>query len=210
MANLADCAFAVAKSDLLMTNGAIRKAREGEKSILVYKRTYKNGKTDKTYELYEEYEGNMWSPKRIVMKSNGVSVLIADGDDCKDNKVADELHEKGFSMESSERFKDVLVDNGWRIDLAKLHCYSYDYTPYVSEYDDHITVFFGGRWDFPDSLVNTLDNLGVSWQGAGCEDGMAWQYDEFGNSDFGLRIGEETEYCDGDRYTQHYVEDTSE
>ncbi len=208
MANLAECAIAIAKEDLDKTDGAIRKANDGEKSEMVYKRIYKNKDTNGKYTLYEEYHDNMWHPSKLVLKKGTATITVAEGDNCDYAKLDSELRDKGYCLDKSENIRNITVCDGYRIDWIKLNTYSYDYTPYVSEYEDHITIFFGGRWDFPSSLEDKLWSFGVRWQGAGCEDGMDWQFDDGGNWDFGLRIGSETEYCDGEPYQQHFVEDT--
>lgn len=208
MANLAECAFAVAKDDINKMDGALRKAEPNEQAKCAYKRTYKNDETGEVCIVYESYEGTMWRPAVIKVKQNGTTIKEYRGDECKNCNVQKELYDEGYRWTSSKTIADTTVENGWVVDWVKLNSYSYDYTPYINEYEDHITVFFGGRWDFPSELENTLNGMGVRWQGAGCEDGLDWQYDDFGNTDFGLRIGEETEYCDGEPYTQHFVEDT--
>lgn len=210
MANLAECAFAVAKDDINKMDGALRKAEPNEQSKCVYKRTYKNRETGEVRIVYESYEGTMWEPSVIKVKNKDTTIEEYHGKDCKNWNAQTRLYNDGYSLTNSKVLADTTVDNGWMVDWVKLNAYSYDYTPYISEYEDHITVFFGGRWDFPSDLENTLNGMGVRWQGAGCEDGMAWQFDDGGNWDFGLRIGEETEYCDGEPYQQHFVEDTSE
>lgn len=208
MANMAECAFAVAKDDINKMDGALRKAEPNEQAKCAYKRTYKNDETGEVRIVYESYEGTMWEPSVIKVKNKGVTIEEYHGEDCKNCNVQKELYDKGYHLINSKTIADTTVENGWMVDWVKLNAYSYDYTPYINEYEDHITVFFGGRWNFPAELENTLNDMGVRWQGAGCEDGMDWQYDNFGNTDFGLRIGEETEYCDGEPYTQHFVEDT--
>lgn len=208
MANLAECAFAVAKDDLNKMDGALRKAEPNEQAKCAYKRTYKNNETGEVRVVFESYEGTMWQPATIKLKQNGTTIKEYRGDECKNCDVQKELYDEGYHLTNSKTIADTTVENGWVVDWVKLNAYSYDYTPMINEYEDHITVFFGGRWDFPSELENTLNEMGVRWQGAGCEDGMCWQFDDFGNWDFGLRIGEETEYCDGEPYQQHFVEDT--
>lgn len=208
MANLAECAFAVAKDDINKMDGALRKAEPNEQAKCAYKRTYKNRETGEVRIVYESYEGTMWEPSVVKVKNKGTTIEEYHGEDCKNCNAQSRLYADGYTLTNSKVLADTTVADGWVVDWVKLNAYSYDYTPYISEYEDHITVFFGGRWDFPSDLENTLNSMGVRWQGAGCEDGMNWQFDDGGNTDFGLRIGEETEYCDGEPYTQHFVEDT--
>lgn len=101
------------------------------------------------------------------------------------------------------------ISNGWAVDWEKLDTYSYDSPTYVEEYDDHITVFFGARWNFPYDLEYKLYEYGVRWQGIACEDGEDYIDDELGNSDFGLCVVEEKGECDGESFVQHYVKDAS-
>ena len=204
MANLADCAFAVAKDDIYKMNGAIRRAEPGEKSTVVYKSTYKDGDTEYTY-WYKYVDGKADSCR---IKSGGQTIYEGRGID--GIKEAQEKMKNMKHIDFSIATKDTLVENGWVVDWLKLNAFSYDYTPSVAEYGDHITVFFGGRWSFPSSLEDKLNEFGVLWQGAGCEDGMDWQDDEMGNTDFGLRIGKDTDYCNGEKYVYHFVEDRSE
>lgn len=203
MANLADCAFAVAKDDIYKMNGAIRRAEPGEKSTMVTKSIYKDGDDEYTY-WFKWTEGAINSCR--LKKGNEVIADTSDRDEMA--KITAKLKDMtlvGFS----ETVKDTHVENGLVVDWQKLNTYSYEYTPSIHEFEDHITVYFGGRWSFPSHLEDKLNEFGVRWQGAGCEDGCDWQDDEMGNCDFGLRVKSEVEYCDGEKYNQHYVEDTS-
>lgn len=213
MANLADCAVAIAKSDLQFMNGAIVKAENDDgqdKYEYVTKQYYKvKDKNDEWVLLSEDGFDGKDTYSRRTLKKNGEVVLESNKDW---GKIQEAINSFGLEQEW-ERFsvlRDNFTSKGWKVDWKKLNAYSYDYTPSVGEYEDHITIYFGGRWSFPTSLEDKLNEYGVLWQGAGCEDGCDWQDDEMGNSDFGLRVKSETEYCDGEPYTQHYVEDTSE
>lgn len=206
MANLADCAFAIAKEDIQKTDGAIRKAEPGEKSSYVTKDVYKDGNDEYVYWFkWSEGGGNSCRLK----KGNEVICDTSDPDGMK--KISEKI--RGMKhIGFSETVKDVHVENGWAVDWRKLNTYSYEYTPSIHEFEDHVTVYFGGRWSFPSNLIDSLDNYGVLWQGAGCEDGCDWQDDEMGNTDFGLRVKrEKSEWRDddGNYIYQHYVEDTS-
>ena len=206
MANLADCAFAIAKEDILKTDGAIRRANPGEKCTMVTKSKYKDGNDEYIY-WFKWTEGPTNSCRLV---KNGVTII-----DTTDEKEIAKTTDMLRNMERvgfTETIKDVHVENGWAVDWRKLNSYSYDYTPSICEFEDHLTVYFGGRWSFPSSLEDSLNNYGVMWQGAGCEDGCDWQDDEMGNTDFGLRVkSEKSEWQDddGNYIYQHYVEDTS-
>lgn len=204
MANLADCVFAVSKKDIPAMEGALRKAREDEKCLYVTKTIYeKDGETYEYLFKWKEGEGNS-----CKLRKNGETVAEASGQDT--GKVTDMV--KDMKYVGYEQIKDITVDNGWLVDWVKLKTYSYEYTPSIHEFEDHVTVYFGGRWSFPSNLIDSLDNYGVLWQGAGCEDGCDWQDDEMGNTDFGLRVKrEKSEWKDddGNYIYQHYVEDTS-
>lgn len=206
MANLADCAFAVAKDDIYKMDGAIRKATPGETCVYVTKSIYKDGDDEYVY-WFKWVEGVGTSCR--LKKDNEVIVDTSDKDEMA--KVSDKLKNMTH-VGYTETVKDMHVENGWVVNWQKLNTYSYDYTPSIHEFEDHITVYFGGRWSFPSHLEDKLNELGVKWQGAGCEDGMDWQDDEMGNSDFGLRVKRERSDWkddDGNYIYQHYVEDTS-
>lgn len=201
MANIAECAFAVDKRDIQFMNGALRKAENGEISTFITKTTYEHN--GDTYELLEKYcNGSV----KCRLKKNGEKKKEAIGHK-NVQKVVDALRD--MKRIGYEEIKDTHVENGWFLDWKKLGSYSYEYPATIHEYDDHITVYFGARWSFPDSLEDKLDEFGVLWQGASCEDGMAYEDDCIGNSDFGLRVKSERQCVDGEYYTQHYVEDTS-
>lgn len=204
MANLADCAFAIAKDDVEKTGGAIRRARPDEKGSHVEKSVYEDTKTGDEYIYYYKWENGGKSECRL--KKNGE--LFMEATCYKEvSKVAEIVKEMKYIR--SETIRDIDVENGWCVDWVKLNSYSYDYTPMIYEHGDHITVYFGGRWSFPDTLEEKLNSFDVRWQGAGCEDGCDWQCEDLGTYDFGLRIHEQKEYCDGEPYYEHYVEDIS-
>lgn len=214
MANLADCAVAIAKSDLGKMQGAVEKVEDDDgkdKYEHAVRSQYKvDGKNDKWTLLHENGYNGAESYDHYTLKKNG-EVVTATDKWAVINEAID-----GFGLvkewDKTKVLRDNFTSNGWKVDWLKLNSYSYDYTPYVHEYEDHITIYFGGRWDFPSSLEDKLNEYGVLWQGAGCEDGCDWEYDEFGNSDFGLRIKrEKSDYVDDDgtEYWNRYVEDTS-
>ena len=152
----------------------------------------------------------MYELKKDAKVASGKQVVDALIEEYGSRKVTDML--KGMNHVGFEQIKDITVDNGWVVDWVKLKTYSYEYTPSIHEFEDHVTVYFGGRWSFPSNLIDSLDNYGVLWQGAGCEDGCDWQDDEMGNADFGLRVKRERiewKDDDGNYIYQHYVEDTS-
>lgn len=212
MANMAECAIAIAKKDLRFMNGAIEKIEDddGRDKYEYACRMYyeENGKNDEWTLLHENEYGEE-SYNRYILRKNGEVVLDTEKwDDVNKIIVSNNLQKL---WDKDRVLKDIITSNKWKVDWRKLNSFSYDYTPYVHEYEDHVTIYFGGRWDFPSKLEDKLNSYGVLWQGAGCEDSMNWKYDEFGNADFGLRVKSETEYdSDGESYEQHYVTDTSE
>lgn len=207
MANIAECAIAIALEDLPKLNGAIRKRKKGEESRYYCETKYK----DKDGESY--IFGHSWHEKdgeTYELKKNNHSVFFT-----KDwHKIHDKMQELGLTTDITDPNYytskiDICCDGEWAVDWAKLHAFSYDYTPLLEEYEDHITIIFGGRWDFPEALETFLNSLDIKWQGAGCEDGCDWQFDDYGTYDFGLRIGRERDNCDGEDYYYHYVYDTN-
>ena len=209
MANLADCAVAIAKSDLGKMDGAITKVSNDGRDKYEYasRQKYTQENSDDVYTLYS------YNAEESVYRLRKNGEMIIESNEWK--PVQEKIKELNLRQDwnSMKVLADNFTSNGWRVDWLKLDTFSYDYTPYVHEYDDHITIYFGAKWSFPSSLEDRLYGYGVSWQGAGCEDGCDWEYDEFGNSDFGLRIGKEKrEYVDDDgtEYWNRYVYDTSE
>lgn len=215
MANMADCAVAIAKKDLVFMNGAIKKIAEDDGSHehddyeYAVKSYYKRDKENNEYTVLHKcpYGGSSF----YRLKKN--SEVIVESENY--GPIRDKIEELKLQhlWDRDKVLADKFVSNGWEVDWLKLNAYSYDSTPFVNEYEDHITIYFGGRWNFPEKLEDKLNAYGVLWQGAACEDGMDWQVDDLGNYDFGLRIGKEkSEYTgdDGEEYWQHYVEDTSE
>lgn len=208
MANIAECAIAIALEDLPKLNGAIRKREKGEISVYVCETKYKNAQGEQYILVDEWHEGarNAYGLKK------GRDVVAFTGENWQE--MQDKIKELGLitDIQDPDYFKvktDAFCNGDWCIDWVKLHGFSYDYTPFIQEHDDHITIIFGGRWDFPEPLETFLNSLDIKWQGAGCEDGCDWQCDDFGTYDFGLRIGRERDNCDGDDYYYHYVYDTS-
>lgn len=206
MANVADCAFAVAKKDLEKLGGAITKC-DGIMSG-----------SEQKYAWNIEKDGVR---KRVISYSRYLATRAWGGDtigyyEVNGEKMSAEDYDKLYSYRegwqstnNNKVYIDKYYSNEWCVDWAKLGSYSYDSDTWVQEYDDHITVYFGGRWSFPSEVEDFLYEKGVEWQGAVVEDGCEVLDDELGNTDFNLRIEEEENEYDGDTYTTHYIEDTS-
>lgn len=191
MANMAECAVAISKADIEKLGGAIRKAEENEKSEYIYTQDYGDG-------YYTVSDGEV----RLYCYGD----MVARGW----REVNDKLEELGKCIGDHRVIKDTTVDNGWLVDWQLLGTYSYDMMPYITEHSEHIVVWFGGRWCFPEALENKLDALEVHWQGAVVEDGNEITYDDLGNEDYGLEIVEEEDEPWGegeDVYYYHYIND---
>lgn len=206
MANIADCAFAVAKDELDKLNGAVAKTDRQDGYEFHYKWHIKKGEEEHEVEHYHaSYFPNVGENKTIAWYK-------VDGEKIAEKVYIQKYSEQGFVMtnEPRERLADKEFSNGYMVDWAMLNSCPYDSDTNVQEYDDHITVYFGGRWDFPTAVEDFLNKTEIRWQGAGCEDGMGWSTIDLGNYDFGLRI--ERERCDeddddGKPMYYHFVED---
>lgn len=206
MANVAECAVAIAKSDLDRLDGAFK--RDNGRHALDYgktviKKTYENDATGETIYMFQV---NDRDGQKVGLKKNGKIIKEYVGDETTNTSMYNWLEEQGYRMTDEKYTKDEYHSNGWVVDFVKLDTYSYDYTPEIKEMDDFIVLYFGGRWDFPLSLESKLSSAGVAWQGAGLDDSMNWNFDNGGNTDFGLRIKEDTE----EEWACHYIDITDE
>lgn len=216
MANCAECAIAIAKKDIELLNGAI--ARDDKKGGINQVWEYEIVKAE-NIQSTGSFIPVMPEERHKVIR---YSKAYRDKDD---NPVEDNHYEvDGVRMSDEEynvRYRescvtdwdtykclvDEVYDKGWCVNWKKLNSYSYEMDTQVDEFDDHITVYFGGRWSFPESLENTLNDAGVLWQGAEAESGCDILNDELGNEYFGLECLKER---DEDGYLNYYVEDISE
>lgn len=204
MANICDCGVAIAKEDLKKLDGAITRTKKGEGST--YKTSYdivKGGERRKVVH-YEHYEFGG------VGKSKSESYFLVDNKKITPAEYRETYNELGTEWREDWDTHKVLIDTycveGWKIDWLKLHTFSYEATPYVAEYDDHITIYFGGRWSFPEKLEELLNKKEVRWQGAEAECGCEVLNDELGNEDFGLKACIDK---DDEGYDNYFVEDRS-
>lgn len=185
MANLADCAVAIAKEDIKKLKRGIVKARnhkDGYDEVFSYDVKYiESGKLAHITEKWHVVNdgANSENSKTYVL------------DECSMPKeVFDEKYRNKLTKEY-DTWKVVEHkewSNGWEINWKLLNSCPYQSDTNVQEYDDHITIYFGGRWGFPQDLEDTLNRAGVRWQGAVAEDGCEVYDSELGNEDFGLRL----------------------
>lgn len=205
MANLADCAVAIAKSDLNKLNGAVKRLNEKLNGV-EYKQTWKikNGKETKKVMWYH------YSLYGGLDNAKDEDYYEVDGEKMSGKEYDERYSYKNGWQTDYDTHKTKIeryFNNGWSVDFSKLGTYSYQSDAWVQEHSDHITVHFGGRWGFPVGLDEFLNSRDILWQGAVAEDGCEVYDETLGTTDFGLRITEEKE---GDEdYFYHYVEDTS-
>lgn len=184
MANVADCGVAIKKADIERLNGAIKKTNEkdGYEIVSSWDAEYKDNK-EKVHIIekrsgVEDGKDSEWSITYILDECSMPAEVF-------NKKYRDKLfplHETYKTVEDKQR------SNGWEVNWKLLNAYSYQSDTNVQEYDDHITIYFGGRWGFPQDLEDTLNRAGVRWQGAVAEDGCEVYDSELGNEDFGLRL----------------------
>lgn len=173
MANIADCMVCIAKEDLAMLDGGIRKAKKGEKTRQEYKITYRD-KGGNKHEVIDKWANDEMSHEFIL---DGKTVS------------REELEDKGFTVGGEwEVLVDQVVSGDWLIDWKKLKGYSYQFETWVEEYDSFISIEFGGRWDFPADMEKFLNESGVRWQGAVFDDSMDFRESNLGNSFMGIII----------------------
>lgn len=202
MANIAECGVAIAKEDLAKLDDAITRTKQGEgiEEVFAYDIVSENDRHSVKHYHHYVYGGNGTSVNKSYYEVDGERVEIDDYD----KKYP---HDKWMcDYQTHKCLVDKAYSNGWCVDWKKLHAYSYEMDTYVQEYDDHITIFFGGRWCFPEKLEEFLNSKEVLWQGAEAECGCAYLNDELGNSDFGL-VASITK--DDEGYDDYYVEDRS-
>lgn len=189
MANLADCAIAISKHDIAH-NPTLKKAiRPHQKPV-------------EGYELVEEYKTKDGSIYRLEHRLDAENKYFKDGKPTTRDEWAENM-----DYTSYKRIKEVVYHNGYRLDLIALHLCPYDTSVEVADFDDHLTLYFGGRWAFPTTTEDFLNELGVEWQGADAEGGMDYYNSEIGNHDFGLRWYKDK---DEEGYPNWWVEDTTD
>lgn len=199
MANIAECALAIAKQDLDKLDGAIRKAKPNETTYSRYEAVYFD-KGGNKHILEEEYWDGYAKHK-----------MFLDGTELTEEEFRDKQFQGSGKWETKQ---DQAVCNGWFVDWKKLKGFSYQSETYIQEHDDCVEVDFGGRWDFPHDTEDYLNSLDICWQGAALDDAMDWRTDELGTCDLGLRVvddeeswatddgrdiyGHHIEYCEGE------------
>ena len=207
MANLADCAIAIAKKDLDKLDGAITKSDD----IVVGSETKWKFKIEKDKVIAEVVYYSKYTCDKDKNESNERYYKVNGEKMTQDEYDARYGYKNGWVHTGKQKtLIDKYYSEGWCVDWVKLHSYSYDYDTWVQEYSDHITVYFGGRWSFPEELNDYLNSKDIEWQGAVVEDGCEVYDDELGTTDFNLRIEEEENSdTDGYNYTTHYLQDQS-
>lgn len=185
MANVAECAIAISKADIKrLPDNAITRAESGVEG---YEQT--NGYTRDGHRYTESHQ------------LDGKTEYYKDGKSCTYEDWAERI-----DWTTYKRGTDVVYSNGWRLDLVALHLCPYQTSVDVVEYDDHITLYFGGRWAFPQDTEDYLNSLDIEWQGAVAEGGCEVYDSQIGTADFGLRWYKGK---DEDGYTNWWVEDTT-
>lgn len=188
MANIADCAVAIDMRDIKNNDTLKQAIRRLEKPLEGYE----------SVDTYISNSGNVY--RRIHDLKNGYSYTKNNEPTTREDWV------EHINHITFKRVEEVAYSNGWRIDLNALRLFPYDSSVEVAEFDDHLTLYFGGRWAFPDELEDRLNELGVLWQGASAEGGCDYYDSKIGNEDFGLRWYKGKDE-DGD--TNWWVEDTT-
>lgn len=203
MANICECGVAIAKEDLAKLGDAITRVdnqSEGMEEMFAYDIISKDDRHS-----VKRYNKSLFGG---VGKSDNTTYFEVDGE-----KMDEDTYDKKYprdnwmcDYQTHKCLIDKTFSNGWCVDWRALKSYSYEIPPYVAEYDDHITIFFGGRWSFPESLEEFLNSKEVRWQGAEAECGCEVLNSELGNEDFGLMC-----YVDKDDegFDNYYVEDRS-
>lgn len=189
MANICDCAVAIDMRDIKNNDTLKQAIRRLENPV-------------EGYELVEEYKTKAGDVYRLIHSLGNTNYFYENGEPTTREDWRDNLDWTDF-----KRVEEVVYSNGWRVDLAELQLFPYESSVEVAEFDDHLTLYFGGRWAFPEKLADRLDDLGVLWQGAAAEGGCDYYDSEIGNADFGLRWYKGKDE-DGD--TDWWVEDTTD
>lgn len=206
MANTCECGVAIALGDIKKLKGAIGRTVEPEGMEEMFQFDITKGDERHTVKHYTKYA-------YMGGDSQNIKFYEVDG-----KKMDEEKFRELYPMyEGDDRWLcdyethrcliDRTINNGWYVDWQKMNSYSYEIPPQIEEYDDHLTIFFGGRWCFPETLENFLNECDVEWQGAEAEPGCEVFNDDLGNSDFNLRWTREK--VEGETYYDYYVEDTS-
>lgn len=189
MANIADCAVAISMDDIQHNDTLKQAIKRLEKPV-------------EGYELVEQYKTKAGDTYRLIHSLGNTNYYY------KNNKqTTREDWSENMDWTDFKRIEDVVYSNGWRIDLAELQLFPYESSVDVAEFEDHLTLYFCGRWAFPVELEDRLNGLGVKWQGAGAEGSCDYYDSEIGNEDFGLRWYKGK---DEDDYTNWWVEDTTD
>lgn len=197
MANIADCGVAIAKKDLDKLGIKKTDHKDGYESIYTWEATDKEKHVYRVSECRVGVEDGKDSYYEHTFQVNEQTM------DAEEYYV--KWQERLFMEHNTcERLVEKDYRNGWKIDWKNLKASSYQSDVWTQEYDDHLTIYFGGRWGFPSELEDTLNNLDITWQGAVAEDGCEVLDDTIGNTDFGLRVVP----C-GDGQDWHCVEDTT-
>lgn len=189
MANIADCAVAIDMRDVKNNDTLKQAIRRLEKPL-------------EGYELVEEYKTEAGDIYRLVHALDSNNRFYKNGKEIERKEYSDNL-----DLMTLKRVEEVVYSNGWRVDLNALQLFPYESSVEVAEFEDHLTLYFGGRWAFPDKLEDRLNELGVKWQGAGAEGGCDYYDSKIGNEDFGLRWYKGKDE-DGDN--TWWVEDTTD
>lgn len=188
MANICDCAVAISKHDL-EHNDTLKEAIKRLK------------KPVEGYELIEEYKSRGGDTYRLEHTLGSNDHYTRNG-----KPITLEEWRENIDWTTYKRVSEIIYTNGWSIDLGTLGLYTYQSGVDIAEFNDHLTLYFGGRWDFPIEWEDKLNSLGVEWQGAGAEGGCEYYDSNIGNKDFGLRWYKGK---DEEGYNDWWVEDTT-
>lgn len=221
MANLCECALAV-KKDCLKggVSRYIRKAKPEDKNervskYAVYKDSEWFGERSLAVDAFCIQEKDKY---RFIIRKNGDVIYTTREEDnfaTVRKRCEAKIKSMGYDYLGDDYItKNVFVDGGWCVDWKALGrpCGSYDYTPHIMEYEDHITLFFGAPWNFPEEIESIMNRRHAEWEGAAVEDGCNYR-NYFGNTTIGLKIASEDSGEldeDGKPLLQHYIVDTSE
>ena len=201
MANTCNCAIAIAKKDL--------EKLESDEGRAIMRTNLKDGyeqrfiftwcKNRQKAEVSHEENYHFGTETEHIWRWNGKVV---------DKEYIEKKRQEGWTQEwgCTKCVKDLAFSNGWVVDWKALNGYSYEMDTQVEEYDDHITVYFGGRWSFPEEVAETLNNADVEWQGAEAEVGCEVLSDTLGTAYFNLVAHKEK---DDEGYWWYDVEDLS-
>ena len=187
MANIADCAVAIEKDEEKLREMGITRTPDDYFYRYAYRYKTIDGDTVRITE---------------VRSADGINEYY----EINGEPVEFKPERKDIVLGTYAELELVEVSNKWRVDCLKAQLIPYETDMAINEYDDHITLFFGGRWGFPQELEDKLNALGLKWQGAEAEGGNDILNDELGNEYYNLEAVREKEEDDTFNY---YVEDTS-